>query len=103
KYTAMNNKDDYKPVANRSKKRTASKFSLIQSVFSYRRLVLSQPRSFVFNWKRLILRSSFILRKSVVVSCVPDESAPYKFLLVVQCTVARVVFPLALHAKTCNR
>ncbi len=43
KYTAMSNKDDYKPVANRSKKRTESKFSLIQSVFSYRRLVLSQP------------------------------------------------------------
>src|SRR5690606_14455227 len=43
KYTAMSNKDDYKPVANRSKKRTESKFSLIQSVFTYRRRVLSQP------------------------------------------------------------
>src|SRR5690606_34343312 len=40
KYTAMSNKDDYKPVANRSKKRTESKFSLIQSVFTYRRRVL---------------------------------------------------------------
>src|SRR5690606_13872312 len=45
KYTAMSNKDDYKPVANRSKKRTESKFSLIQSVFTYRRRVLSQPQN----------------------------------------------------------
>src|SRR5690606_15519500 len=48
KYTAMSNKDDYKPLANRSKKRTESKFSLIQSVFTYRRRVLKGfvPASF---------------------------------------------------------
>lgn len=49
KYTAMSNKDDYKPVANRSKKRTESKFSLIQSVFSSKRLVLSQPQFFCYQ------------------------------------------------------
>ncbi len=51
KYTAMSNKDDYKPVANRSKKRTESKFSLIQSVFTYRRRVLKGfvPASFLIK------------------------------------------------------
>ena len=51
KYNAMCNKDDNKPVANRSKKRTASKFSLIQSVFSSKRVVLSQPLINEFDYR----------------------------------------------------
>ncbi len=59
KYTAMSNKDDYKPVANRSKKRTESKFSLIQSVFTYRRRVLKGfvPASFHMEVKGSVDRA----------------------------------------------
>src|SRR5690625_4482464 len=84
KYTAMNNKNDKNLVQNGSKKRTGSNFLLIQSVFSSKRLVLSQPLSYSLpNFSTISNKSSevdAILATAASISLI-DSLKPTKSLL----------------------